>query len=103
MVEMHNAALWPLHGRTLAAGLAIIVLVARLPGSWTPGATLVLALLCIFVGWSFLWHRYSTINWAAAYIAPAFFVEGVLLLVASLRGALSFEKRRPADWIGYLI
>ena len=103
MFEMHNAALWPLHVLTLAAGLAIIVLIARRPGIWTRGATLILALLWIFVGWSFLWHRYSTINWAAAYIAPAFFVEGVLLLAASLHGALSFEKRRPADWIGYLI
>jgi hypothetical protein len=103
MFELHNAALWPLHVVTLAAGLAVILLIARRPGSSTRWAALILALPWIFVGWLFLWNRYSTINWAAAYIAPAFFVEGVLLLIASLYDALAFGKRRPADWIGYLI
>jgi len=53
---------------------------------------------------SFLWNRYATINWAAAYVAPAFAVEGVLLLViGSLRDGLAFDRRGPADWTGYLI
>jgi hypothetical protein len=103
LFEAHNAALWPLHLVTLAAGLAIILMIARGPKFWTRWIALVLGILWIFVGWSFLWNRYSTINWAAAYIAPTFFVEGVLLLAASLYDALSFENRRPADWIGYLI
>jgi hypothetical protein len=103
MFELHNAALWPLHVVTLAAGLAVILLIARRPGTRTRWAALILAILWIFVGWSFLWNRYSTINWAAIYVAPAFFAEGVLLLVASLYDALAFAKRRPADRIGYLM
>src|SRR4029450_4190009 len=35
MFELHNAALWPLHLLTLAAGLIIILLIARRRG---PGA-----------------------------------------------------------------
>ena len=103
MFELHNAALWPLHVATLAAGLVILLLIAWRPGLWTRWIALILAMLWIFVGWSFLWNRYSTINWAATYIAPAFFVEGVLLLVASLGDALAFDRRQPADGIGYLI
>jgi len=103
LFESHNAALWPLHLVTLAAGLAIILLIAQRLKIWARWIALNLAVLWIFVGWSFLWHRYSTINWAAAYIAPAFFAEGALLLVASLRDALAFDRRRPADWIGFFI
>ena len=103
LFESQNAALWPLHLVTLAAGLAIILLIARGPKIWTRWITLILAILWIFVGWSFLWNRYSTINWAAAYVAPAFFVEGALLLIACLGDALAFDRRRPSDWIGYFI
>jgi hypothetical protein len=103
MFELHNAALWPLHVVTLAAGLAIILLIAWRPGRWTRWIALILAIPWISVGWFFLWNRYSTINWAAVYIAPAFLVEGVLLLVAFLYDGLASEKRRAADWIGYLV
>lgn len=103
LFESHNAALWPLHVVTLAAGLAIILLIARRPKIPTRWIALILAILWIFVGWSFLWNRYSTINWAAIYIAPAFLVQGALLLVAFLYDALAFEKRGATDWIGYLI
>ena len=103
LFESHNAALWPLHLVTLAAGLAILLLIGRRPAISRRWIALVLGILWIFVGWSFLWNRYSTINWAAAYIAPAFFVEGALLLVACLRDALAFDGHRPSDWIGYFI
>jgi hypothetical protein len=103
MFELHNAALWPLHLLTLAAGL-IIILIARRSGTGARWLALILAMLWIFVGWSFLWNRYATINWAAAYVAPAFAVEGVLLLViGSLHGGLAFDRRGPAGWTGYLI
>ena len=65
----------------LAAGLIIILFVAWRPRSSARWLALVLAILWIFVGWSFLWNRYAAINWAAAYVAPAFAVEGVLFLV----------------------
>jgi hypothetical protein len=102
MFELHNTELWPLHILTLAAGL-IILLIAWRPGSLTRWLALILAMLWVFVGWSFLWNRYATINWAAVYIAPAFFAEGVLFLVAFLRDALAFDRRGPARGIGYLL
>ncbi|ANV99172.1 DUF6064 family protein [Bradyrhizobium icense] len=103
MFETNNAALWPLHVVTLAGGLLIVLLIARRPAIFARWIALILAVLWTFVGWSFLWNRYAAINWAAVYVAPAFFVEGVLLLLAFLLDALAFERRRPADWIGYLI
>jgi len=103
MFELHNAALWPLHVLTLAAGFVIILLIAWRPGTGARWPALILAILWAFVGWSFLWNRYATINWAAAYIAPAFFVEGALLIVVSFLHGLAFDRHGPAGWIGYLI
>ena len=103
LFEMHNTALWPLHVLTLAAGLVIILLVARRPENSARWLALILAMLWILVGWSFLWNRYATINWAAAYVAPAFVVQGVLLIAVSLLDGLAFDRRGLAGWIGYLI
>jgi len=102
--ELHNAALWPLHVLALAAGVIILLLVARRPRSSARWLALLLAILWIFVGWSFLWSRYATINWAAAYVAPAFAVEGVLLLVAgTLLNGLAFDRCGVAGWTGYFL
>ena len=103
MFELHNAGLWPLQVLTLAAGL-IILLIAWRPGVWARCLALILAILWVFVGWSFLWNRYATVNWAVAYVAPAFAIEGVLLLViGSLLDGLAFDRRGPAGWTGYFI
>ncbi|MGQ9369209.1 DUF6064 family protein [Azospirillum sp. ST 5-10] len=72
LFELHNAAVWPLPLLTLALGLAM----ALRPGRW---AALALAALWAFVGWSFFWERYATVNWAASYVAPAFALEALLL------------------------
>ena len=44
MFELHNAALWPLHLLTLAAGLIVILLIARRPGSGARWLALILAI-----------------------------------------------------------
>ena len=99
MFELHNAALWPLQVLALAAGLVIILLVAWRPRGYARWLALLLAILWIFVGWSFLWNRYADINWAAAYVAPAFALEGVLLLVCGpLLNSLAFDRRGLAGW-----
>jgi hypothetical protein len=104
MFELHNAALWPLQVLALAAGLIIILLVAWRPGKPARWFAVILAICWIFVGWSFLWNHYATINWAAAYVAPAFAVEGVLLFVSwSSRAGLAFDRRGLAGWTGYFI
>ena len=102
--ELHNAALWPLQVLALAAGIVILLLVARRPRSSARWLALLLAILWIFVGWSFLWSRYATINWAVTYVAPAFAVEGVLLLVAGpLLNGVAFDRRGFAGWTGYFL
>ena len=104
MFELHNAALWPLQVLALAAGLLIILLLAWRPRGYARWLALLLAIFWIFVGWSFLWNRYADINWAATYVAPAFAVEGVLLLVCGpLLDSIAFDPRGLAGRIGYFM
>ncbi|MDQ0347889.1 DUF6064 family protein [Ancylobacter vacuolatus] len=84
LFEAHNAALWPLHLATMLAGLSLVVLILRRPGRAMLWTGLLLAPLWAFVAWTFLLQRYSGINWAASYAAPAFLVQAVLLLAAAL-------------------
>jgi hypothetical protein len=103
MFELHNAQLWPLHLLTLALGLAIVLPVflrARGSGLWVG---FILAALWIFVGWFFLWKRYATINWAIAYVSPAWGLEALLLAAAALRGGLVFERQDVTARAGWLI
>ncbi|QIA22661.1 DUF6064 family protein [Mesorhizobium sp. AA22] len=104
MFELANAAFWPLHLLTLAAGLAIVLLVLRRPPRHGPWIALVLAALFAFVGWSFLSSRYAVINWAIAYVAPAFGLQALLLAFGgAARGGLAFDSRDIAARLGLLI
>ena len=85
LFELHNAQVWPLHVLTFASGFALVVLALRQEHLNTRSIALVLAALWAFVGWSFLWSRYASINWAIAYVAPAFALEALLLIIASTR------------------
>ena len=104
MFELHNAALWPLQALTLTFGFVMLALVVRRPSASGRSVALILAILWAFVGWSFLWNRYATINWTAAYVAPAFALEALLLLVIGvLLNGLVFDRRGPAGWTGYVL
>ncbi|PAP94934.1 DUF6064 family protein [Mesorhizobium wenxiniae] len=104
MFELANAAFWPLHLLTLAAGLAIVLLVLRRPPRHGLWIALLLAALFAFVGWSFLSSRYAVINWAIAYVAPAFGLQALLLAFGgAARGGLAFERRDIAARLGLLI
>ncbi len=79
MFELHNAAVWPLQIPALLLGAAILVWVVR-PRPWSSRAiSAILAFAWIWVAVAFLWIRYSTINWAVAYVAPAFGLQALLL------------------------
>ena len=86
--ELQNEGLWPLHIAVLLLGAAILLLAVR-PTPWSGRAIAVaLGLVWLWVAWSFLWDRYATINWAIAYVAPVFALQGLLLLFWPLtRGA----------------
>jgi len=104
LFEAQNAALWPLHPATVAAGLALVMLVAWRPDRARFWTGLVLGLLWAFVGWSFLMNRYAAINWAVAYVAPAFFLEaGLLLLAVIFPRGLTFARRDAIGWAGLLL
>ena len=81
MFELHNQALWPLPLATLALGIAMLALAIRRPQQSGRWIAILLAVLWAWVGWSFVWERYATINWAAAYAAPLFALEAVLLVI----------------------
>lgn len=82
LFELHNTALWPLPLLMPAMGLLLLVLALR---HRINGRLLFLALaaLWVFVGWSFVWSRYATINWAALYVAPLFGLQALFLLLAA--------------------
>ena len=95
MFELHNEAVWPLQIIAVLLGAAILVLIVR-PQLWSDrvisGA---LAAAWMFVAWAFLWTRYATINWAAAYVVPIFAAEGLLLAwIGTRRGGLHFAALR---------
>ncbi len=101
--ELHNEALWPLHILTVAAGLAMVLLILRQPqqGRWIG---VLLASLWVFVAWSFLWNRYAAINWLIVYLAPAFALQAFGILVTAFPpGGLTIQRRGVAGWIGLLL
>lgn len=101
MFELHNAALWPLPLVTLAAGIAALALVLFRPRHHARWIALILAILWVWVAWSFFWQRYAEINWAAAYVAPALALQAALLLViGTWRDRLIFDRRGAIRVIG---
>jgi uncharacterized protein DUF6064 len=100
LLERHNEALWP--GQILGVGLGVLIIwLLRYP-SQRQGRTIsaILAVLWAWVGWSFLWQRYATINWAVRYVVPAFALEALLLgWAGTIRGGLTFHPNWQASGI----
>lgn len=78
LFELLNTALWPAHLFTLALGLAIGLLVLKPHPLNRRLIWGVLGFLWIWTGWYFFSLQYATINWAAAYLAPVFWLQGLL-------------------------
>jgi hypothetical protein len=92
LIERHNEALWPAQVLALLAGGAILLCVFR-PPVWSGRAVAgVLAVAWGWVAWSFLWGSYAAINWAAAYVAPVFALQALLLVSLGTRLRWSFER-----------
>ncbi len=81
MVERYHRELAPLPWVLLAVGLVLIAWAAtRKP--WARGVVLItLAMLWAWVGWAFHWQRHAQINWAAQYLAWAWWLQAALLVV----------------------
>ncbi len=94
--ELHNQTLWPV--QIIAAGLGIILFLLVLRPSPARGRVVaaIMGLLWVWVGWIFVWQRYTTINWVAAYAVPLFMLQGALLFAAvAARDGLDIEKEWP--------
>jgi hypothetical protein len=81
LFDLHNQALWPLQLLMLALGAVALALAGLRRRHHGRLIAILLAVLWIWVGWSFLWLRYATINWAAIYVAPVFALEALLLVI----------------------
>jgi hypothetical protein len=93
LIELHNQALWPLQIVALALGLLVLVLLAKRPSVARRIVPAVLAAAWLWVGWSFFWRSYATINWASPYMAPAAALQaGLLIWLATLRGSIDFTR-----------
>ena len=103
LFELHNTALWPLHVPIVAAGAAALVVAPRRPG-WNRSIAILLALIWAFVGWTFLWQRYATINWAALDVAPLFVLEAASFAIGgAILGRLPAAPSGPRRLIGALL
>ena len=95
MLEQHNQAIWPAQLAALALGVAMLRLLRKTGLRQGRVISGILGLLWVWVAWAFLWRKYAAINWAAAYIAPAFVLEGLMLLWwGVLRSQLGFRFTR---------
>jgi hypothetical protein len=94
LVEVYNAAFWPLHVATLLLGLAIVVLVIRQPAWLGRAIAGLLALLWAWIAVAFLQLRFATISTAASWFAGAFVLQALLLAWAGpVRNCLTFSWR----------
>lgn len=100
LFELHNAAVWPFQLPALLLGVAILLCILR-PRPWSDRAvSIILAAAWVSVAWGFLWARYTTINWAAAYAVPPFLAEALLLFViGGLGGRLRFAANRTVPGV----
>ena len=105
LVELYNRDLWPWQVVSLGAGLALLWLAAtRGAAAGRPIAT-VLAVTWLWVAWAFHWQRYASINWGARYLAAAFVLQAVLLLLVAAvgRAAPDAHTRDTRRRIGLLL
>lgn len=100
LFELHNAAWWPLHVVTFGIGLIIVLLLLRQPKDRGLRIAFALAAFWAFVGLSFLWNSYASINWAVAYFAPAFWLQALMLATSAAGGYLTFDRRDAAGRLG---
>lgn len=91
LVELYNAAIWPLQIAMLLAGVATVALLFS-RARWRGRAIAAILAACwLWIAWAFHWQRYATINWAAPYFAALFALQAALLVwMGVVRDGFSF-------------
>jgi len=97
LFELYNRAVWPAHIVGIALGVAALLLLRRTRPAHGRLLAAILALAWLWVAWAVHYERYSTINWAAPYVAVAFALEGLAFLwLSASPGRLAFEPHLDA-------
>lgn len=84
LVESHTAAFGGWFWAAIALGLAVLALACRGRSADGRAALVIAGAALATAGWSFLWGRYASINWAAAYAAPAMVASGAAMALAGM-------------------
>jgi hypothetical protein len=102
LLELYHRAVWPAQLAALAVGFAILGTLLWPSLRRSRIAAGLLAGCWLWVAWAFHLERYSTINWAAGYMAAAFAFQALLLLwTGTIRGKLGVARRcDPSVWAG---
>lgn len=87
LVEQYNRDVWPAQWLGLIAGMAALWLTTQQRTAALRLQAALLALAFLWVGWGFHLQRYSSINWAADYLAAAFAIQATMLVALSLARA----------------
>jgi hypothetical protein len=93
LFELYNRAVWPAHILAVALGVLIIAFL-RSKAAWSGQAVSIILTACWFgVAWAYFLEHYSTINWAASYVAAGFVLQALLILFAGVAKVLRFPTR----------
>jgi Family of unknown function (DUF6064) len=104
LVENYNRDVWPAQLVGLMAGTVALALTLSRREDAARLQAVLLAAAFVWVGWAFHWQRYATINWAARYLALAFWAQAVLFLVLALLPAKdSVEPNGAFQKIGWFL
>jgi hypothetical protein len=99
LFALHNEAVWPMHLYALALALALVLFGRRCSAGSGRIVGAILAMLWVWVAWSFHYERYATIHLAGGAFAVGFAVQAALLLLAGpVLGRLEFcpDRSRAA-------
>lgn len=102
LIELYNAAIWPLQLVGFGLGIAILMLARNAGVRNGRMAAAILAACWLFAAWAFHLRHYATIDWAAPYYAAAFVAQALVMLwQGTLRGGWSFgPSKRLAQSVG---
>ncbi len=95
MLELHNQSIWPFQVLAILLGVAALYLIFRPSHDRIRIIFAIYGAAWIWIAWSFFWHRYASINWAAQYVTPLAALQGASLIwFGSIKGWLDFEAPR---------
>jgi hypothetical protein len=84
LLELYNLAIWPAQLAGVAAGVAIVALVATRFGGRERIIAGLLAACWLWIAWAFHYQRYAQINTAAPWFAAAFALQALLLVAVGV-------------------